>query len=467
MKKKGFTSKVLFFSVVSLSMITAFIIVGAGCGSSGGADGNSPTDPTGNEIIYLPQDPKTQRNNSPNISEYKWRTLVEDNTDFALEFYDNIASGNSDNIFFSPYSISMTLAMAYAGAQNSTERQMADALNFNLSQDYLHTAFNYLDTELASRRDIQDKNSNEVQKFNLTVDNSLWGQTDYNFTDQFLDVLAVNYGAGLKLLNFSKYPEDSRVTINDWISKQTEGNIENLIRKGTISSDTHFVLTNTIYFNASWKIPFDETGTQNAKFNLLDGGQEDVSMMSGKHDFKYTKGSRCQAVELKYYGDGLSMLIILPDTGRFEEFENSFNASELNLISDSLKEESVELKMPKFSYKSGTDSLKETFKGMGMQDAFKSCGNFPNSKCSDFSGMDGTRELFISDIAHKAFISVDEEGTEAGAVTSFPGPGSSDYTITLTIDRPFIFFIRDADTKAILFMGRIMNPEEMNSGNFI
>ncbi|MCP4109369.1 MAG: serpin family protein [Desulfobacteraceae bacterium] len=458
MKKKNFTSKVLFFNAVSLSMITVFIIVSAGCGSSGGADGNSPTDPTGKEIIYLPQEPEKQRDNSPNISEYKWQTLVEDNTNFALEFYDNIAFGNSDNIFFSPYSISMTLAMAYAGAKNSTEGQMADALNFNLSQDCLHTAFNYLDTELASRGDIQEKNSNEPQKFNLTVDNSLWGQTDYNFTDQFLEVLAFNYGAGLKLLNFSKYPEDSRVTINDWISEQTKGNIENLIQKGAISSDTRFVLTNTIYFNVSWEIPFKTEDTQQAKFNLPDGTQN-VSMMSKKHDFKYTEGNGYKAVELKYYGDDLSMLIILPDTGRFEEFENSLDYFKLELILDNLKEESVELKMPKFSYKSGTVSLKETFKDMGMQDPFKSCGNFPNSECSDFSGMDGTRDLFISDIAHKAFISVDEEGTEAGAVTSFPGPGSSDYTITLTIDRPFIFFIRDTKTEAILFMGRIMNPD--------
>ncbi len=458
MEKKGLISKVLFFNVLSLIMITAFTILGSSCGSSGGADGNSPTDPT-NEIKYEPPDPEKHRDDSPDISEYKWEEQVKGNTEFTLEFYDKI-SDNNDNVFFSPHSISLTLAMAYAGARNETKSQMADALNFT---NDLHAAFNYLDAELASRGNIQ--NNDDGDRFALTVDNSLWGQTGYEFNDQFLDVLAFNYGAGLKLLNFSEASEDSRVVINNWISKETYGKIENLLQKGAISSDTRFILTNTVYFKASWKLPFEEELTQNVLFTLLDGTKLTVPMMSKKHDYKYVKDNGYEAVELDYYGEELSMVIILPEIEYFKMFEELLNTSELDIILKSLQKEYIQLKMPKFTYEPSSASLKDRLKEMGMEAAFKPCGGgFTSSECSDFSGIDGTRGLFISDVIHKAFISVDEDGTEAAAATGFPGPGSTDITpIPVTIDHPFIFFIRDTKTEVILFMGRIMNPAPSDS----
>jgi len=161
--------------------------------------------------------------------------------------------------------------MTYAGARGETERQMADTLLFALPQDRLHPAFNALDLELASRGGAAE--SKDGEGFRLNIVNAIWGQKGYKFLNEFLDVLAVNYGAGLRLMDFMKAPEESRVTINDWVSDQTEGRIEDLIPQGVIDALTRLVLTNAIYFNAAWLNPFEEEQTQDGPFYLLDGAR--------------------------------------------------------------------------------------------------------------------------------------------------------------------------------------------------
>jgi serpin B len=391
-----------------------------------------------------------ERITSPNVSPSEQALFVEGNSAFAFDLYQAL-KGKEGNLLYSPYSISLALAMTYAGARSETAEQMADTLHFLLEQDRLHPAFNWLDAELASRGKGAAGKSGEG--FRLNIVNAIWGQKNYNFLAEFLDVLAENYGAGLRILDFTTETEKSRAAINQWVSDQTEGRIKDLMPSGAINEQTRFVLANAIYFNAAWENPFNKGGTADGPFYLLDGGQVTVPMMRQMEHFGYADGEGYQAVELPYDGNELSMVILLPTSGNFTAFEEGLQAQQVYDIISRLQPTNVALTMPKFEFDSEF-SLKDTLAGMGMPDAFS-----PDE--ADFSGMTGNRELFISYVAHKAFVSVDEAGTEAAAATgvsgglTWPGP---EVTVEVTIDHPFIFLIRDIKTGAILFVGRVLNP---------
>jgi serpin B len=385
---------------------------------------------------------------SPDVSTSEQALLVEGNSAFAFDLYQAL-KGEEGNLFYSPYSISLALAMTYAGARGETAEQMAATLQFMLEQDRLHPAFNWLDAELAKRG--EGAEGKDGEGFRLNIVNAIWGQKDYEFLSDFLDVLAENYGAGLRILDFITETEKSRLIINDWVSDQTEGRIEDLIPQGAIDALTRLVLTNAIYFNAAWEYPFDEDMTADGPFYLLDGGQVTVPMMKQTESFGYTEGEGYQAVELQYDGSELSMVILLPVSGNFEAFEEGLQAQQVCDIISSLQPTEVALTMPKFEFDSEF-SLKDTLAEMGMPIAF--------SGEADFSGMTGNRELSISDVIHKAFVSVDEAGTEAAAATAviMKLTGVPEPLVEVTIDHPFIFLIRDIETGAILFVGRVMNP---------
>jgi len=387
------------------------------------------------------------RETSPDVEEGELAELILGNSAFAFDLYRALRT-EEGNLFYSPYSISLALAMAYAGARGETERQMEETLHFTLPQDRLHPAFNALDLELASRG--RGAEGADEEGFKLNIVSSIWGQTGHPFLPEFLDLLAVNYGAGLRLLDFAAAPEASRLVINRWVSEQTVGKIQDLLPPGTITPATRLVLTNVIYFNAAWNFPFDENLTHDGTFNLLDGGQVTVPMMEQTAWFGYAEGEGYQAVELSYNGEELSMVIFLPEIGRFGEFESWLDAARVDEILDDIMPRNVELTMPKFTY-SSSFSLRDTLAAMGMSIAF--------SSSADLSGMDGTRNLSIGDVLHKAFVSVDEAGTEAAAATAVVVIGTSPQPpIEVRIDRPFIFMIRDIETGAILFIGRVVDP---------
>jgi len=392
------------------------------------------------------------RDTSPDVASSDLNTLVTGNTDFAFDLYHALREDRTDeNLFFSPYSISVALAMTYAGARGGTEREMADTLHFTLPQETLHPAFNALDLDLASRGEGAEGRRGEP--FRLHIVNALWGQTGYSFLPDFLDLLAEVYDAGMRLVDFVHNPEGSRSTINKWVSRETEKKIEELIPRDLITPDVRLVLTNAIYFDAAWESKFKKEATRAGKFTLLDGREVTGDMMRQFERFGYAEGEGYQAVELPYDGRELSLVVLLPAEGGFTEFEHSLSGERVDAILKGIDSREVRLTMPRFAYESAL-RLKEALSGMGMTDAFV-------LGLADLSGMDGTRDLFILDVVHKALVRVDEEGTEAAAATAVMVAGSEapfDELIELTIDRPFIFLIRDINTGAILFLGRVLDP---------
>jgi len=376
--------------------------------------------------------------------------VVDGDTAFALDLYQQLRqAAPGDNLFYSPYSISLALAMTYGGARTDTEKVMAAALHFTLPQDRLHQALNALSQELAKRG--QGAKGKDDQPFRLHIVNATWGQKDYTFLSGYLDLLAQNYGAGLRVLDFKQAPDPSRVTINNWVSDQTEGRIKDLIPQGAITPLTRLVLTNAIYFNAAWLYQFEKSLTSPRTFHLLDGKDVTVPMMKLTKSFGYFSGNNYEAVELPYDGNEISMVILLPRSGHFTAFENSLDTRLIDSAISGLKSTQVALTMPKFKIESSI-GLKKALSGLGMGIAF--------TESADFSGMTVRPELFINDALHKAFVQVDESGTEAAAATAvIVGVTSVPVSpIAVTIDRPFLFLIRDIKTGAVLFIGRVLNP---------
>jgi serpin B len=389
------------------------------------------------------------RDLSPQVPAPDRIELVSGNNEFALALYHQISSGDA-NLFYSPYSISIALAMTYAGARGQTADQMAQAMHFTLPEARLHPAFNRLALELDGRSKVEGLDPN--QAFQLSVANSLWGQSGFHFEQVFLDTLARNYDAGMRLVDYRKDAEAARQTINDWVNQSTQGKIKDIIPKGALDELTRLVLANAVYFKATWQHPFEPNATQPGSFHLRDGTSIEVPMMREEADRRSLQGDGYRAVELSYVGGQLSMLVLLPDEGRLGDIESRLNAGLVDATVAALQSGEVILTMPKFKFEWST-GLVDGLKALSMEDAF-------DRDQADFAGMDGARDLYICDVLHKAFISVDEQGTEAAAATVVIVSATSMPTnvTEIEIDRPFFFLIRDNPTGTILFVGRVMNP---------
>jgi len=385
---------------------------------------------------------------APALGEARVDALVEGNTAFALDLYRAVASPDS-NAFLSPYSISLALAMTYAGARGGTAEEMARVLHFSLPEEELHRAFNALDQALASRG---QQTTKEDERFRLHVANALWGQKDYSFRPAFLDLLAQHYGAGLRLLDYRSDPEKAREAINRWVEEQTEEKIKDLLPPGSIDALTRLVLSNAIYFNATWLNPFNEEATQDGAFHLLDGSTVTVPMMQQDERLGYAEGNGCQLVELPYVGEEVSMVILLPAEGQFEAFAQGLDGEELAAMVQAIRPMQVSLTLPRFKFEAKLQ-LRDALVGLGMQQAF-------DPERADFSGMTGQRDLYIDDVYHKAYVAVDEEGTEAAAATAavMRLTAAPAETREVRVDRPFLFLIRDIQTGAVLFLGHVVNP---------
>ena len=397
------------------------------------------------------------RSTSPETTEDQLEALVEGNSDFSIDLYRTLVESEEGNLFFSHYSISLALAMAYAGARGETEVQMADVLRFDLPQDRLHPTFNALDQVLTSSAD-----GEKDHRFRLNIANSVWGQQEHGFLQDFLDTLAENYGEKVREVEFKRDPGQARIDINNWVSDETEERIKNLIPPDAIDRYTRLVLANAIYFNAAWQNAFNEAATTPRPFHRLNGNEVDVPMMRQQARFGYAQGDGFQALELPYEGGDIAMTILLPDSGNFTGFEDSIAAGSLENITQGLETRLLRLTMPKFELESSF-SLSDTLEKLGMVNAF-------DETKADFSGIDGLsciagddECLLISDVLHKAFVTVDEEGTEAAAATAViigitKSVGVPEEPIEVNVDRPFLFLIRDRQSGTILFLGRVLEP---------
>jgi serpin B len=379
----------------------------------------------------------------PPLSAADRTTFGKDNRSFTFDLYGEL-SKQPGNLFYSPYSISTALAMTYAGARTQTATEMEEVLHFSLGQQTLHTAFNATDVALAKRKSEVSSNSERPQTgsgFELTLVNQAWGRKGYAFLDSYLDVIAQNYGAGLFLLDFAQ-SEQARGTINSWVQEQTRDRIKNLLPKGSIDGSTALVLTNAIYFKASWQQTFDKSKTAPGNFRAATGDVS-VDMMHGDPKTDYAAVGGTQMLSLPYVSTNVSMLLILPPEG-----DATIDVETFDALQAALSEHQVVLSLPKWSFES-ENALKAPLTALGMEAAFGA---------ADFSGMDGHGGLYIDEVYHKAFVAVDEQGTEAAAATAVALNESASVPVTLTFDRPFLFAIYDEPTGQVLFFGRVEEP---------
>ncbi len=433
------------FSMPKLTTLVLALAVAASsaaCGGAAGGGNNGGDTPTSGAQEVRSQ---KQRVTDPQVDDADKTALVDGNTAFALDLYKRIADTDG-NLFYSPFSISEALAMAYAGADGQTATEMAQVMHYDLPQDRLHPAYDWLDLQLMDLG--QTPVHQESEPFQLSVANSIWGQGGYHFEPDFLDTLAMNYGAGLRVLDFQRNPEASRKTINDRVANQTHDRITKLLPQGSVTDTTRMVLTNAIYFKASWLNAFEEDATAPGDFHRVDGSTVTADLMHQTSEFAYADMGSYKAVELPYDGGDVSMLVFLPDD--LAGFEQSFSPATIDDTVAALSSEYVQLTLPKFEFTVPL-SLTQILKDMGMPHAFQD---------ADFSGMTGTRDLAITDVVHKAFVSVDEQGTEAAAATGVVAGSTSvpPPPVPFTADKPFVFVIRANQTGSLLFVGRVVDP---------
>lgn len=381
--------------------------------------------------------------------------VIKGDNEFGLALYNQLKA-EKGNLFISPYSISTALAMTYAGARGNTAKQMAEVLHFNSEQEKLPVIFAEM---------IKDMNARGTQgNYQLSVANALWGQKGYKFLKEFIDLVNNNYGAGLNEVDFKNATEEARKTINTWVEEKTNGKIKDLIPKGILNNLTRLVLTNAIYFKGNWAAKFKKEDTKDMPFNIIADKQVSVPMMYQKLYAKigWDGNIQIKILELPYVGEELSMLILLPlRIDGLTELENSLIMDKINNWTVGRKEE-VEVYLPKFkmTYKC---LLANTLKSMGIIDAFTPPPPLPEISGADFSGITGNKDLYISQVIHKTFVDVNEEGTEAAAATAVITESAGYIThepLIFKADHPFLFLIRENKTGSILFIGRIVNPNE-------
>jgi serpin B len=387
------------------------------------------------------------------VTENAITSAVVANNNFALKLYKNMVAQNGDkNVFFSPYSISTALAMTYEGANGETAEEIAMVFGF--------------DREASIRRPAMARLYNLLNKtdsqYTLSTANALWVQQNYTLLPEYTDTVSRYYVGNASNVDFINNTEESREMINDWVAERTNEKITNLLASGTVGPLTRLVLTNTIYFKGDWLSQFDVNLTREESFRVTETETVPVPMMtrSGEEvEYPYAETGDVQVIELPYKGEELSMIAILPkDDGvtspeiLVQNLEQQISVENISAWQQLLQERRVDVFLPRFKMEIEYN-LNDPLRTLGMSSAF--------SDDADFSGMNGTRELSIGLVAHKAFVEVNEEGTEAAAATAVVITKTSmliDPVPVFKADRPFIFMISEKSTGAILFMGRVMNP---------
>jgi serine protease inhibitor len=371
--------------------------------------------------------------------------LVEANTAFALQLYGKLRSAEG-SLALSPYSISSALAMTYAGARGDTARQMEQTLHFDPGNSSLHELFGRLAAALKAAQ-----GSNE-----LSIANSVWPQEKYPFREEFLNLLNRDYGATVTPLNYEREAEPARATINQWVDAKTRHKITEVIGQGVLNELTRMVLVNAIYFKGTWATPFRENATRPDEFYAQPDTTFTVPFMHKRDEFSYGENDELQVLALPYIGGHLQMVILLPRRrDGIGPLESSLTPASLAAWTSGMRDQEVAVALPRFKLSSGF-LLAEALEALGLKDAF-------DPERADFSGMDGRAHwLYLSEVLHRAYIEVNEKGTEVAAATALWGFLGAKHvperSREFRADHPFLFLIRDSATGSLLFMGRVGKP---------
>ncbi|XP_023805878.1 leukocyte elastase inhibitor-like isoform X2 [Oryzias latipes] len=381
-------------------------------------------------------------------------TLSKANTKFSLDLFKQLSNEDKmANVFYSPFSISSALAMVMLGARGTTASQMTKSLKLRDSQDQVHASFAELLGQLNKPK----------ASYALSVANRLFGEQTYQFVEEFLGNSRKHYKAELEKVNFMQGSEAARLNINTWVEKQTQGKIRDILAEGSLNNLTRLVLVNAIYFKGNWNKKFDAQNTRDADFRLNKNAKKTVKMMyrTSKFPLTYIPEINCQILEMPYKDKELSMLVFLPtdiedSTTGLEKLEKALTYENFMEWTrpDMMKKVEVRVGFPRFKMEQKYD-MKKVLVSMGMADAFDM------SKC-DFSGMSPANDLVLSEVFHKAFVEVNEEGTEAAAATAalmMLGCAKNFSTDVFIADHPFLFFIRHNSSMSILFAGRYCSPQ--------
>jgi len=379
------------------------------------------------------------------------KNVVDANNQFALDYYSKLKSKESGNIFFSPFSISSAFVMTYEGAKGQTAEEIRSVFHFP-EDSYLRRS------EYAS---IFNELNKKDKKYKFNSANALWVQQDYQFSKDFFENVEKYYSGKAINLDFKKDPEGSRITINNWVENQTNDKIQNLIPQGIIQPMTKLVLTNAVYFKGEWIKQFNKNDTKEEDFRTSNSGIIKAQMMRRTDKeaiFNYAENSDLQMLEMPYSGDELSILLLLPKNDNLTKLEGILSTKNISDWKKDLRRQRVDVYIPKFKFETKY-FMADDLKAIGMPLAF--------SDSADFSGMTATgkRDLKIDEAIHQAFVEVNEEGTEAAAATavimvvgSAAGPAEEPEIPVFRADHPFIFLIQQKSTGAILFIGRVVNP---------
>jgi serpin B len=400
----------------------------AACGKGGGGS---------NDVAV--QRSALPRDTAPSVPAGDATQLAADDQAFAVDLYQALRT-QPGNLIVSPTSVSLALAMLYNGAAGGTATEIATALHFTLPVDRLNAAFDAMDLSLTTPPAAADASA-----FQLSIANSIWTQRGFTVQPPFLDALATSYGAGVNTADFEANPEGARSDINQWVSDKTQAEIPMLFPAGSIDSSTRLVLADAVYFHGDWVTPFDPdspTGTFHAP-----GGDVTATVMLSDNNAQVSSGPGWNAATLAYKGGTTRMVLVVPDSGTFDAFEQGLTSDQLHGILTATTSTSG-LSLPKFKFRTA-ETLNGVLAALGMPGAF--------TTSADFSGVDGRQDLQIQMVVHQADIAVDEKGTTAAAATGASLKLTS-LPLRLVIDRPFLFYIVHQPTGAILFTGRVLDP---------
>jgi serpin B len=401
-------------------------------------------------LLALAAGPASAREEAPD-------PVAAGSTAFGIGLYGEIRGGK-ENLFFSPYSISLALSMAREGAAGKTAEEMDEVLH--LPRGGAGDGHARLRAALAPPT-VGGKREGAGPAYELSIANALWGQKGYAVKAPFLARLRDGYAASFPTVDF-RDAAAARAAINAWVEEQTKRRIQDLIPEGLPTTDTRMVLANAVYFKAAWEEPFREASTEDAPFRAEEG-EVRVRMMRRTDRFGYLETNLAQVLELPYVGRTTSMVVILPKAkdglGALEQVlrgndDDTGVPDGMEAWLGRLGSAKVDVRLPRWKFTSGFD-LSSALKAMGMRLAF-------DAKAADFSGIVDAEPLFIGAVLHKAFVGVDEKGTEAAAATAVMMRAGSamrpEPPVEFKADHPFLFVIRHVPTGTVLFMGRVTDP---------